>query len=165
MEALFDFFITIIKVYIVSYLYVKLYSIITNKFGNLKFISTLPKIKNRTYFKIIRLTIFFALILFSFTYWGNKGYGDEILIPIGYNKHVGQIDGNQAYIAPEGQIYGTLNIEDFQICNNLVFGESVSSPVDTPPPYFVWDFKTEEFTFFENKIDFENFIKQKNILK
>lgn len=163
MEALFDFGFTVIKVYLVSYLYVKLYSFLTNRFRGIKFISIFPKVKSKDDFRRVRVVITVLLILYSFTYFGNKGYGDEGLIPIGYNKHIQQINGIQAYIEPERYSYGALNIENFQINDNLVFGESVSSTVDTPLPYFIWNFKTEDFIFFKDKSSFEKKLNEKNI--
>ncbi|MFY7669489.1 hypothetical protein ACOSP6_00240 [Tenacibaculum sp. MEBiC06402] len=163
MEALFDFGITIIKVYLVSYLYIILYNFIIEKFGHLNFVAFFPKIKKKENIKACRIFITVILILFSFTYWGNKGYGDEGLIPIGNNKHVEQTNGVQAYIKPKKYQYGTLNIEKFCITENLVFGESINSPIDSPPPFFVWNFKTEEFNFFTNENDFKNFLNENNI--
>ena len=137
MEALFDFGFTVIKVYLVSYLYVKLYCLLIKRFGNISFISIFPKVKSKYDFTRARIMISVFLILYSFTYWGNKGYGDEGLIPIGYNKYVQQINGIQTYIEPQKYRYGALNIEKFEINGNLVFGESVGSTVDSPLPYFI----------------------------
>ena len=163
MEALLDLIYTIIKVYLVSFVYVKVYSIISQKLSKTKFCNILPEIKNKRDRKYIRITITIILILFSFTYWGNKGYGDEALIPLGFKKHVEQINSNQAYINPEKYKYRTLNIEKFDIQNKYVFGESINSPVDSPPPYFVWNFETEEFLFFDKIESLKKYLATKNI--
>lgn len=163
MEALFDLGITIIKVYLVSYVYVKLYQYLTKKFQYVNLISKLPKIKTKSAFKTARILISVSLILFSLTYWGNKGYGDEAFIPIGHYKHIHQSNGIQAYIEPYNYKYGILNIEKFAICNNLVFGEAVGSTVDKPLPFFVWNYKTEELYFFKTEEQFQDFLKTKKI--
>ncbi|MGY5353447.1 hypothetical protein [Wenyingzhuangia sp. IMCC45467] len=163
MEALFDFGITIIKVYLISYLYVKIYSILIEKFKNVKLISLLPKIEKKEDFKNVRILISVALILFSFTYWGNKGYGDEAYIPIGNNKLVEQSNGVQASITPKQYKRGSLYIDKFIITDNMVFGEAVTSPVDRPLPFFVWNFKKEELLFFKTQVEFDYFLSQKGI--
>lgn len=156
MEALFDFTITLIKVYLISYLYVKIYCFLTEKIETLKL---LPKIRKKQDFKFARIIISIALMVYSFTYWGNKGYGDESLIPIGGNKHIVQTNGNQASISPKEYKYGTLNIDKFQIENNLIYGEAVNSPVNSPPPFFVWYHKTEKIIFFNDLSELKYFLK------
>lgn len=99
-------------------------------------------------------SISLIFLVYSFTFWGDKGLGDSARIPLSHGREVGNGNWNYTHISPENYPYGDMLIDSFTIMEDHVVGKTASSPVDDPLPYFRWDLKTNNIKFFASKDEY-----------
>lgn len=93
-------------------------------------------------------------LVYSFTFWGDRGLGDSARIPLSYFREIDNTNWMTTSIDPENYAYGSVNIGSFTISNDHVVGTTEVSPVDRPLPYFRWDLKTNKVKFFKSEDDY-----------
>ena len=93
-------------------------------------------------FKTIYLSIYCILLVFSFTYYGDHGLGDEANIPLGYYKTMNSSDGYAYFESglPEGQI----NVDRFLVKNDNLCMISRNQ-------FFVYQLHSSEMKKFANE--------------
>jgi hypothetical protein len=82
------------------------------------------------------------LLVFSFTYYGNHGLGDDSRIPLGYGEAMRESD-TFAYFVPKGKPE-QINVQAF-----LVKGDNLCMSVDSG--YKVYNLKTKAFVNFTDE--------------
>ena len=89
-----------------------------------------------------------AMLVLLNTHWGSHGFGDSRRIPLQFNKEIDIINGSLAYIDIKKN--GTIPIADFTILENKVIGKTGIDATQTYPPYFVWDLKNDNLTYYNS---------------
>ncbi|AYL94687.1 hypothetical protein [Mucilaginibacter celer] len=86
--------------------------------------------------------VFILLLIFSFTYYGNHGLGDESHIPLGHGEVMSESD-TFAYFVPKDKAE-QINVQTFR-----VKGDNLCMSVDSG--YKVYNLKTKVFINFSNE--------------
>lgn len=165
MEVIIHFVFEVFKIAVLSSFYavllLLLFMFLERKFRSGSFAKFL---KDKFRFWMISVFIIsIILFVFVFSYWGNHGLGDSARIPVGYGKEVTEINGANAYINPIGYEFGDLPVKKFIKKDYFLVGETDTSPVDQPLPYFSWNLKNGEFKLFSDKTEFDKFLIQNQL--
>ncbi len=169
MEVLFHFIFQLIKIGILASIYSVLLigiMMIVRDFYSTKYLESVKKEKKKYWFVFV-LLISIGLFIYSFTYWGNHGLGDNARIPIGKFKEVEveETNGIDAYIEPENYSYGAMMVHSFARNDNYLTGKTEVSTVDRPKPFFSWDLKKDEIVFFDSESEYNSFAKNNGLPK
>lgn len=160
MEAIFHFVFELLKIAILSSAYaiilVSILSFLNKRMSN-EFLTKILNSKFKTWV-VFGFLISVSLFTYMFSYWGNHGLGDYARIPVGYGKEVSEINGTQAYIESNEYNYGSLPVKNFSKQKHFIIGETDSSPVDIPPPYYFWNLKNNKLILFSSEIEFRHYL-------
>lgn len=155
MFALFHLILTLIKISIQASIYATILFLILyllNKNWEKKIINKWMERKLLTWW-IIGLVFSVGLFCYSFTYWGNHGFGDSARIPIGYGQTIYNGDGVWTYFyADLSRRNDQYEISEYEIKNNKLCASQ-----EEEDKYFVFDLESSELQKFDNKVDYENF--------
>lgn len=160
MEYLIHFVFELIKISILSSIYVSIllvvFRIIAKKNPG-SFVDQLSKRKLLFWFvggSIISTSMF----IFMFTYYGNHGLGDFAIVPIGHHKAVSQIDSQFSYIENEK---GTqIEIYDFVVKNDHLYAKKVYDFNGLIGDYVVWDLENDTWKLYENDVAYFKAMKK-----
>lgn len=102
------------------------------------------------------------LIVFSFTYWGRHGLGDNARLPLGYWKSIRESDGTWTTFNHEK--YGQIHTIDFAKDRRFVYVKvDRSTKSKLPGEYVIWDLKTNNMTFFKSKDNYSLYAKNNDL--
>jgi hypothetical protein len=153
MEVIIHFIFELIKIPILGGIYATIPFIIIVIIGHLKPASVfghLSKKKIKLWF-FAGLLISFGLFIFSFTYWGNHGLGDNSQLPIGHHKVV--CFGGHAHITDNKG--DQISIKNFTYDTDRLYASSVqNSNGGTKYDYLVWDLPTGEVKFYKSEEEY-----------
>ena len=164
MEVLFHFIFELIKISILGCIYATL-TLLSFKFiGHFKpntWFYRASRKKLRLWF-LSGLFISIGLFFFMFTYYGEHGLGDSARVPVGHWRAIQQVNGTQAYIQDEGPV-AMIEIDDFIVTDNYIYGLTGDMNENYDGDYFVYDLVENNVTTFKSKIEFTDFLKEKNL--
>ena len=154
MEVLFHFIFQIVKISILSLIYIFILAAISQLpfFKKIKFLNDLNHYKRTRV--ITWFVLGFILFIWSFTYWGSHGLGDYARIPIGYGRQIERINATITYITPEGHELETYGINEFATENKFCFGKSRGMDKTV---YFIWNLESNKIVKYKSK---RQYIKQ-----
>ena len=159
--ALIHLFYTLIKIAILASIYALIISLIYKLFNYI-----IPRFKpdNSDDFnppgiwKPTAIIISTGLFIFSFTYWGNHGLGDEYRIPIRFKSSVNNGDGVSTYFVPKNQELGwQIHFIKFKVLNNYLCASLEDNLAENPYKYMIYNFKTDSINKFVNKTDYDKY--------
>lgn len=107
--ALIHLIFTLIKIAILASVYSIVMLLVLGLFEYIFRIKAIDILSKDKWFKVWRrfsLMIAFGLFIYSFTYWGNHGLGDESRIPIGHWNCIRNADGVSTYFEPKNKELG-----------------------------------------------------------
>lgn len=122
--------------------------------------------KEKSHFLKNTISVFWvALLVFSFTYYGNHGLGDFARIPIGYGKEVNSTDWSEYAVVDNDNTNGEGNIETtrFAVKDYVLVGNLDSEFYSYKNSYFYYDLKSDVIKEFSNKSDFDAFANKQNL--
>jgi len=163
MEFLFGFIFEIIKIGFLASVYSFIILFIFRKIGKTKLNNWLNKrLKNSIIFWFINgALISISLFIWTFTYWGEHGFGDYSRIPIGNAKQIEQIDGYWTYITPKGHKFEVFTIYSYAINGKYCTGKTKQNS----NRYYIWNLKTNEVQTVNSKNEYEKLSKNLNLPK
>jgi len=98
-------------------------------------------------FKHIYFTVAGLLFIFSFTYYGNHGLGDESSIPLGYSKSMNASDGYAYFDLERGK---QIDVDSFKIYNeHLCFASK--------DKFYAYQMSTDKWWVFNSKKEYETY--------
>jgi hypothetical protein len=98
------------------------------------------------------MIISLALFIFSFTYWGDHGLGDNSLLPVGHGKSIHNTDGTWTYFYTADN--KQRHIYNFEIKDDKLFAEQDEGR------YLIFDLESDDLKEFESKEEFEKYAGQ-----
>lgn len=154
MEVLFHFIFELIKISILGTIYATLTYLTILIIGKFKPESWFGQVSNKKLklWFLSGLIISVGLFVFMLTYWGDHGLGDSTRVPIGHFKAVKGINSNNAYI--EKEKYNQLEIKSFAYDNDNLYAETQRDFNGEKGDFVVWNLRTDEWTFYENKEEY-----------
>ena len=164
--VLFNFIFEFIKISILGCLYATLTLVTFKIIGRYKVDSWFDKVsrkKLRLWF-LGGLIISLGLFGYMFTYWGDHGLGDWARIPVGHWRQVIEVDGTRAAIQETNYENGNMiEIEKFEYSSDFLCGKTQEDISKYPGAYFIYDLKTNDVKFFNDKKEYELFANQKGL--
>ncbi|RVT96428.1 hypothetical protein EOD41_20500 [Mucilaginibacter limnophilus] len=103
-------------------------------------------------FKTAYLSIAALLFIFSFTYYGDHGLGDEANIPIGHGRIINSGDGYAYLNVDRTQI----NIDSFLVRNNHLYFASKSG-------YYDYQLPSGKYIKYSSKQEYEAYAKKNHL--
>ena len=94
------------------------------------------------------LTIYALLFVYSFTYFGDHGLGDESHIPLGYFQTMDATDG-YAFFTPQNSSQ-TLSVDSFQVKDHQLFIASANT-------YYIYNLSSGSMKKFDSKNVYEQY--------
>jgi len=147
MFALFHFVFEIFKIALQAAFYssIVLFLIL----NRISVINRLGEIKFKTTF----FTIAGLMFLFSFTYYGDHGLGDDANLPLGHGETMNSSDGYAYfYLKPDTQI----NIDSFLVCNEHLCFASKNS-------YYDYQLGSGKWDKFNSRKDYDSYSSAHNL--
>jgi energy-coupling factor transporter transmembrane protein EcfT len=151
MAVLFHFLFEIVKIVILGLIYTAVIFSIRAIIRKLQ--------KKDTDFKWYKFLIVYkvlaaVLFVFSFTYYGNHGLGDDSYIPLGHSETMSESD-TFAYFVPDGKS------EQMHIDTYLVKNDDLCASVDSG--YMVYNLKTKQINNFNTEQLYNTFASAHNL--
>jgi len=144
MFTIFDFAIEILKIAIQTALYSLLIYSVYFAFREVqskrKFI--------RVRYWLIYSCVYCLMIIYSFTYFGNHGLGDQSYLPLGHQQSMYATDGYAFFTFKDTS--QTISVDSFLVKNDSVCMESANT-------YYVYDLRSELLKKFENSNAYERY--------
>ena len=104
-------------------------------------------------FRTIYFTIASLMLIFSFTYYGDHGLGDEAYLPLGHGKVMNSSDGYAYfYLEPNNQIY----IDSFLVRNDHLCFTSKAS-------YYDYRLQSGKWDKYNSKQEYEAYSSTRNL--
>ncbi len=160
MEYIIHFVFELIKISILSIVYISLLLIVFRLIARKKQGSFIDKISKRKllFWFVGGAIISSSLFIFMFSYYGNHGLGDFAIVPIGHHKSVFQIDSQFSYI--ENAKGTQIEINDFIVENDHLYAKKVYDFNGLKGDYVVWDLKNDTWEFYDKDIDYFKTMKK-----
>jgi hypothetical protein len=99
-------------------------------------------------YRLIYLSIYVLMGIYSFTYFGNHGLGDESYLPLGHYQTMYAADGYAFFTFKDTS--RTISVDSFVVKNDSVCMESANT-------YYVYDLRSEILKKFENRNLYEQY--------
>ncbi|PIE51048.1 MAG: hypothetical protein CSA38_00090 [Flavobacteriales bacterium] len=169
MEVLFHFVFQLFKIGILSLVYysiIMLILIVIQKVNPNLFLNQL-KSKKKKYRPYLFATCYLLLLIFSFTYWGNHGLGDNPKIPIGHWKTLKNTNWTEyAYLDSHKTSEG-IHIEttQFKVTDDKLCGNLKSWFYDFRNNFFILDLKTDELIEFQSETEYNQYATKNQLPK
>jgi len=151
MEVMFHLVFEIIKIVILSAIYSGALLILLSVFAKFSPGSRVAKllVNKRKFFGKSLPVLWLALFIYLFTYWGDHGFGDTSILPIGHHKVVNRINSESSYI--EDQHGKQLTIERFLYSEDYLFAVISKDFEQNKNDLVVWDLKTSKWKFYQKQ--------------
>ena len=165
MEALFHLIFEIIKISILASIYATLTLLLFKLIGKYRPDSWFDRVarKKFKFWFISGFIITVGLFGFMTTHFGDHGLGDGARIPIGHFREIQEINGTQAYIQDiENGIYA-LDIDNFHITDDYVYGLAGSHNENYEGKFFLYDLDNNEVKTFKALTEYQNELKQNGL--
>lgn len=158
MEVLFHFIFQLVKIVVLASLYSLILIGILAFVGAFKQTEFLKRVKKESmkFWFLYGLLISSGLFVYSFTYWGNHGLGDEPKIPIGNWETIENVNWTEFGCLNGQKTSDGKDIETtrFKVKNNKLCGNLKSSFHDFEHSFFVLDLKTDELIEFKTESEY-----------
>jgi hypothetical protein len=151
MEVLFHFVFQLVKISIIASVYATILLLLFKQLKKSTPQSWSQKVtadKNKFWFGSWSFIII-ILFIWMFTYWGNHGLGDTARIPIGYDREIKQINGEYAFISPNGYEIEMFSIESYAVKNNYCTGKAKKNL------YYIWNLETNDVETVESLVKYK----------
>jgi len=146
MEALFHFIFELIKISILGSIYATVTLLIFKLIGKFRPESWFDRVakKKLKFWFISGFIISIGLFAFMTTHFGDHGLGDGARIPIGHFREIGEINGTQAYIQDIDDGIYALDIDEFFITDDFVYGKTGVHNENYEGDFFIYDLDKNE---------------------
>jgi hypothetical protein len=116
----------------------------------------LKMIKYRVYFFRIWLSVFTLLIVYSFTYWGDHGLGDEKRLPLGNGATLIEINEEAQLIGYTDSEQQDIFLSRFDVVDDILYGEldQNCSVFVYKSRYVTVDLRSNELSEYIDRTDF-----------
>jgi hypothetical protein len=161
-EFLFHFIFTLIKIALQASVYATILLFLVAAYAGFYPHSALARASTRPkrFWWLGGFCISAALLLFSFTYWGNHGLGDYARIPLGHGEAMEEINGMEAYFEAEVPLKLSADrpfIESFQVADDVLCGQA------NDKSFFTYDLVTKQQRSFSDASEYATYAAQHSL--
>ncbi len=103
--------------------------------------------------KTIYISIYVLMFIYSFTYWGNHGLGDETYIPLGHQKTMEGTDGYACFYLKPNELVA---VDSFLVRNDHLYFASENS-------YYDYDLVSNNWDKYDGKSDYERYLSIRHL--
>ena len=105
-------------------------------------------------FKKIYIIFYCVLLVFSFTYYGNHGLGDEANIPLGHWKTMNSGDGHAYFETDLAE--GQINVDRFLVKNENLY-------IASRDKFFIYQLQSDEIKKFDSEEHYNDYALAHNL--